>query len=65
MSAQEIIEQIKALPPGERAQVTKYVVETDDSWVPESFKEALKAAVEGRFVDLETALSETPPPHLR
>jgi hypothetical protein len=65
MSVLEIIEQIKALPPGERAQVTKFVVESDDSWVPDSFKEAMKAAAESRFIDLETALSETPPPHLR
>jgi hypothetical protein len=65
MSAQEIIEQIKELPPTERAQVAKFVVENDDSWVPESFKEGMKAAAEGRFVDMETALFETPPPHLR
>ena len=65
MSATEIIEQIKSLPASERAQVTKFVVEHDDSWVPESFKEGMKAAAEGRFVDMEKALFETPPPHLR
>lgn len=65
MSTQEIIEQIKALPPAERAKVTKFVLEADDSWVPESFKEGMKAAAEGRFVDLETAMFEDPPPHLR
>ncbi len=65
MSAQEIIEQIKILPNEERAQVTKFVMEEDDSWVPASFKEGMKAAAEGRFVDMETALFETPPPHLR
>ena len=65
MSAQEIIGQIKQLPPAERAQVTKFVVASDDSWVPESFKEGMKAAAEGRFVDMETALFETPLPHLR
>jgi hypothetical protein len=31
---QEIIELFKVLPPAERAQVTKFVVENDDSWVP-------------------------------
>ena len=45
--------------------MTKFVVESDDSWVPESFKEGMKAAAEGRFVDMEKALFETPPPHLR
>jgi len=65
MSAQEIIEQIKALAPAERAKVAKFVLEEDDSWVPESFKEGMKAAAEGRFVELETAMLEDPPPHLR
>ncbi len=65
MSAQEIIEEFKALPPAERAQVTKFVVEHDDSWIPDEFKEAMKDADAGRFVDMETALHETPPPHLR
>ena len=65
MSATEIIEQIKRLPAGERAQVTKYVVEHDDSWVPDEFKEAMRDAESGRFVDMETALFKTPPPHLQ
>ena len=65
MSAQEVIAEFKELPPAERAQVAKFVMEQDDSWVPESFKEGMKAAEEGRFVDMETALFETPPPHLR
>ena len=65
VNAQEVIEQIKHLPPAERAQVTKFVVESDDSWIPEEFKQAMKDAEEGRFVDMETALQETPPPRLR
>ena len=65
MSASEIIEQIKGLPPAERAQVTKYVVENDDSWIPDEFKEAMKDAEAGRFVDMEIALHEIPPPRLR
>ena len=65
MSAQDIIERIKELSPAERAQVTKFVVETDDSWIPDEFKEAMKDAEAGRFVDMEVALNETPPPRLR
>ncbi len=57
MSVQEIIEQIKALPASERAQVTKFVVENDDSWIPESFKEGMADAAAGRLLDLETALN--------
>ena len=53
MSATEIIEQFKGLPASERAQVTKYVVEHDDSWIPESFKQGMADAEVGRFVDME------------
>ena len=62
MSATEIIEQIKGLPANERAQVAKYVVEHDDSWVPESFKQGMADAEAGRFVDMEKVLSGAPPP---
>jgi hypothetical protein len=44
MSATEIIEQFKGLPADERAQVTKYVVEHDDSRIPESFKKGMADA---------------------
>ncbi|MGD1086474.1 MAG: hypothetical protein ABSA47_17190 [Verrucomicrobiota bacterium] len=64
MSARETIEQIKSLPPIERAAVAKFMVEQDDSWIPEEFKEAMKDAEAGRCVDMETALFETPPPLL-
>lgn len=62
MSAAEIIEQFKRLPSTERAQVAKYVVEHDDSWVPASFKQGMADAGAGRFADMETVLSGTPPP---
>ena len=65
MSATEFIEQYKALPADERAQVAKFIVENDDSWVPESFKQGMKDAAEGRFVDKETAVFETPPSRLQ
>ena len=61
VSATEIIEQFKALPPSERAQVAKFVVENDDSWIPESFKEGMADAEAGRFVDLDTALTRPHP----
>ena len=65
MSAHDIIEEIKKLPIAERAQVTKFVVETDDSWIPEEFKAAMEDAKAGRLVDMEMALNETPPPSLQ
>ncbi len=61
MSASELIEQFKALPPKERAQVAKFVVENDDSWIPESFKQGMADAEAGRLVDLDTALNEPYP----
>ncbi len=61
MSAAELIEQFKALPPNERAQVAKFVVENDDSWIPESLREGMADAEAGRVVDLDTALNEPYP----
>ena len=46
MSGKEIIEQIKALPAEERAKVAKFIVEQDDSWIPDDFKAAMKEAHE-------------------
>ena len=60
VSAQEIIDQIKA-----RAKVARFLVEQDDSWIPEDFKEAMKDAEAGRLADMEKALFETPPPNLQ
>lgn len=60
MSATEIIEQIKELPAAERAQVAKFVVEQDDSWISDSFKQGMADAEAGRFADMETVLSGAP-----
>jgi predicted transcriptional regulator len=62
MSAAEVIEQFKALPPEERAVVTKIVVENDDSWIPEEFKQGMADAEAGRFVDMELVMSGAKPP---
>ena len=61
MSAAELIEKFKELPASERAQVAKFVVENDDSWIPESFKQGMAEAEIGRVVDLDTALNEPYP----
>lgn len=61
MSASELIERFKALPAKERAEVAKFVVENDDSWIPEGFKQGMADAEAGRFVDLDTALNEAYP----
>ena len=61
MSAQQVIEDFKALPPAERALVTKFVVEHDDSWIPEEFKQGMADIAAGRVMDLDTALNEPYP----
>ena len=61
MSATEVIEQFKALSATERARVAKFVVENDDSWIPESVKQGMADADAGRLVDLDTALNEPYP----
>ena len=64
MSAQEVIEQIKALPREERAVVFAYVhqaVATDDTWIPDSFKEGMADIAAGRVVELDTAVNEPYP----
>jgi hypothetical protein len=61
VSAQEMIAEFKALPPAERAQVSKFVVENDDSWIPEEFKSGMADIAAGRVVDLDTALNQPYP----
>ncbi len=58
MSAAELIAQFKSLPASERAQVAKFVVENEDSWIPGSFREGMADAQAGRFIELDTALNE-------
>jgi predicted transcriptional regulator len=65
MTAQAVIKQFKALPPKERAAVARFVVESDDSWIPESFKRGMSDAEEGRFANMDTVLSDAPPPSRR
>jgi hypothetical protein len=62
MTAQNVIDQFKALPPKERAEVAKFVIESDESWIPESFKRGMADAAAGRFADMETVLGGEPPP---
>jgi len=65
MSAQAVIKQFKALPRNQRAEVAKFVMESDDSWIPESFKRGMADAEAGRFAEMDTVLSGAPPPSRR
>jgi len=65
MTAQTIIADIETLPAAERAKVFAYfgrVMETDDSWIPASFKQGMADAASGKLVDVETVLSGAKPP---
>jgi hypothetical protein len=77
MTAVELIKEMKALPAQERAQVVKQAIQelaADERKsierllrrlqhpdVPEAFWQGVEDHEEGRTVDLETALRETPP----
>ncbi|HZO84455.1 MAG TPA: hypothetical protein VFC26_04535 [Verrucomicrobiae bacterium] len=61
MSASEIIEQFKALPEPERKQVALFVLKSDKSWIPDSFRQGMLEAERGELVDMEIALHEAPP----
>jgi hypothetical protein len=60
MSTAQLIAEFRALPPTEREKVAAALLE-DDSWVPESFREAMRDIEAGRVVPMETALFEKPP----
>jgi hypothetical protein len=57
MSASELIEHFKALPPTKRAQMPKFVAENDDSGIPECFQKDMAYAEAGGLADLDIALS--------
>jgi hypothetical protein len=65
MTAQAVIDQFKALRPKQRAEVAKFIVESDDSWIPDSFKRGMADAVAGHFADMDAVLNEAPPPSRR
>jgi hypothetical protein len=60
MSTSELIAELKALPPLEKEKVAAALLE-DDSWIPETFREAMRDVEAGPTVSMETALFETPP----
>lgn len=65
MSAETVIAEIESLTATERAKVFAYVdhaLAADDSWVPESFRQGMADAAQGRLTDMETALSGAKPP---
>ena len=62
MTAQAVINQFRAFPPKQRAEVAKFIVASDDSWIPKSFQRGMADAAAGRFADMDTVLNDAPTP---
>jgi hypothetical protein len=77
MSAQEVIDQLEALPPSDRAAVLRETLSRfcpqsskaierllrrlENPDIPEDVWRGIEDAEDGRFVTMETALNEKPP----
>jgi predicted transcriptional regulator len=61
MSIDELIKELNTLPLAQRMEVIEAVLNADDSWIPESFLRGMADFEAGRFVDMETALTQKPP----
>jgi hypothetical protein len=51
MSAEQLIEEFKALPLAERQKVVETILE-DDSWVPKSFRDGMRDLEAGQTMPL-------------
>jgi len=65
ITAQAFIKQFKALPPEQRAEVAKFILESDDSWIPKSLQWGMADAKAGRFAKMDVVLNDVPPPSRR
>ena len=61
MNADQILDEIKSLPHPELERLVKHIRDLGDDEIPQDFVEALADFEHGRFVSMETALSEVPP----
>ena len=62
MSAEQVIEEFKALPRRERERVAEFVLKADDSWIPREFKQGMADIAAGRVMELDEALTELDQP---
>ena len=61
MSLAEIIEELPKLSVQDRSVVWQRLEQITEADVPASFRQGMKDISEGRHVDMEQALRETPP----
>ncbi len=60
MTAEQILSEIKALPPVERERLCEFVLDLSSEEIPADFLEALDDFENGRVVSMETAMKEIP-----
>jgi len=61
VTAEQILDEIKALPQPEREKLLRSVLHLEGAEIPADFAEALEDFERGRFVSMETAHNEIPP----
>ena len=61
MTAEQILDEIRALPPSERDRLAQQMRQLEGDEIPQDFIDALDDFQKGRFVSMETALKEAPP----
>ncbi len=61
MTAEQILDEIRALPQSERERLAQRMRQLEGDGIPQDFIDALDDFQKGRFVSMETALSKAPP----
>jgi hypothetical protein len=61
MTAEQILHEIRTLPDAERERLIQQMRRLSRDEIPQDFVDALGDFEKGRFVSMETALSEPPP----
>jgi hypothetical protein len=57
MTVEAIIAEMETLPPVERSKVLSHFdSQTNDSWIPDSFKRSMEEAAARKLVDIERVL---------
>jgi hypothetical protein len=63
VTAEQIVKEIEALPKEERARLVQHLRLAAAAGIPQDFIDALEDFDKQRFVSMEKALNETPPPY--
>jgi len=61
MTAEQILDEIRALPAAERKRLAEGLRQLGEDEIPQDFLDAMDDFQNGRFVSMETVLNEVPP----